>query len=200
MKLKKEVKEEKTKQEEEIILHELKAKNLVLAVSDEESIGFKVPKEDIIIVSPIPSTYKYYLFDDVEVTAMNTLERKVGDILDKQEKILWWFRNKVNRKWYSIQGWQQNKIRPDFVAAKKTAENHLELVYIIESKGEHLLGNIDTTYKKKVLDVMTEQKQLKNIKAYQTQIPFEEYVINDKVECCLIEQGKEEEKLKELLK
>ena len=192
--------EEKTKQEEEIFLKELKAQNLVLAVSDDDTVGFKVPKEDVITVSPIPSTYKYYLFEDVEVTAMNTLERKVGDLLDKQEKILWWFRNKVNRKWYSIQGWQQNKIRPDFVAAKKTAENHLELVYIIESKGEHLLGNIDTSYKKKVLDIMTEQKQLKNIKAYQTQIPFEEYVINDKVECYLIEQGKEEEKIKEILK
>jgi len=63
-----------------------------------------------------------------------------------------------------------------------------------------LLGNIDTTYKKKVLDVMTKQKQLKNIKAYQTQIPFEEYVINDKVECYLIEDGQEELKIKELLK
>jgi hypothetical protein len=73
-------------------------------------------------------------------------------------------------------------------------------VPIIESKGEHLLGNIDTTYKKKVLDVMTEQKQLKNVKAYQTQVPFEEYVINDKVECYLVEQGKEEEELKALLK
>jgi type III restriction enzyme len=192
--------EEKTKQEEEIFLEELKTQHLVLAVSDDDRVGFKVPTEDVITVSPIPSTYKYYLFDDVEVTAMNTLERKVGDLLDKQEKILWWFRNKVNRKWYSIQGWQQNKIRPDFVAAKKTADNRLELVYIIESKGEHLLGNIDTTYKKKVLDVMTKQKQLKNIKAYQTQIPFEEYAINDKVECYLIEQGKEEEKIKEILK
>lgn len=150
--------EEKTKQEEEIFLEELKAQNLILAVLDDETIGFKVPTEDVITISPIPSTYKYYLFEEVEITAMNTLERKVGDLLDKQEKILWWFRNKVNRKWYSIQGWQQNKIRPDFVAAKKTADNRLELVYIIESKGEHLLGNIDTTYKKKVLDVMTEQK------------------------------------------
>ncbi|MBN2729933.1 MAG: hypothetical protein JXR53_11980 [Bacteroidales bacterium] len=134
------------------------------------------------------------------LTAMNIFERKVGDILDKQEKILWWFRNRVNRKWYSIQGWQLHKIRPDFIAAKKTDDKHLELVYIIESKGEHLLGNIDTNYKKKVLDIMTEQKQLKNIKTYQTQIPFEEYTINDKVECYLIGQGKEEEKLKELLK
>lgn len=192
--------EEKTKQEEEIFLEELKTQNLVLAVSDDDTVGFKVPKEDVITVSPIPSTYKYYLFEDVEVTAMNTLERKVGDLLDKQEKILWWFRNKVNRKWYSIQGWQQNKIRPDFVAAKKTAENRLELVYIIESKGEHLLGNADTTYKKKVLDVMNEQKHLKNIKTYQTQIPFKEFLINEKVEYYLIEQGKEEEKIKEILK
>jgi len=192
--------DEKTKQEEEIFLEELKAQNLVLAVSDDDTVGVKVPKEDVITVSPIPSTYKYYLFEDVEVTAMNTLERKVGDLLDKQEKILWWFRNKVNRKWYSIQGWQQNKIRPDFVAAKKTAENHLELVYIIESKGEHLLGNIDTTYKKKVLDIMTEQKQQKNIKSYQMQIPFKEFQVNDKIECYLIEQGKEEEDLKNLMK
>ena len=192
--------EEKTRQEEEIFLEELKVQNLVLAVSDDETTGFKIPNEDVITVSPIPSTYKYYLFDDVEVTAMNTLERKVGDLLDKQEKILWWFRNKVSRKWYSIQGWQQNKIRPDFVAAKKTDKNHLELVYIIESKGEHLLGNADTAYKKKVLDAMTDQKQIKNIKSYQTQIPFEEYVINDKIECYLIEQGKEEEKIKEILK
>jgi type III restriction enzyme len=196
----KKLQEEKAKLEEKIFLEELKAQNLVLAVSDDKNVGFKVPEEDVITVSSIPGTYKYYLFDDVEITAMNTLERKVGDLLDKQGKILWWFRNKVNRKWYSIQGWQQNKIRPDFVAAKKTADNHLELVYIIESKGEHLLGNADTEYKKKVLDVMNEQKQQKNIKTYQTEIPFEEYNINDKVECYLIEQGKEEEKIKEILK
>jgi len=196
----KKLQEEKTKQEEEIFLGELKAQNLVLAVSDDDSVGFKVPKEDVITVSPIPSTYKYYLFEDVEITTMNTLERKVGDLLDKQEKILWWFRNKVSKKWYSIQGWQQNKIRPDFVAAKRTEDDRLELVYIIESKGEHLLGNMDTIYKKKVLDIMTEQKQHENIKAYQMKIPFEGYVINDKIECYLIEQGKEEEKIREILR
>jgi len=196
----KNLQEEKAKNEEEIFLTELKADNLVLAVSDDENIGFKVPTDDIITIGTIPSTYKCYLFDDVEITAMNSLERKVGDILDKQDKILWWFRNRINRRWYSIQGWQQNKIRPDFVAAKKIDNNHLELVYIVESKGEHLLGNVDTTYKKKVLDLMTEQKQQKNIEAYQTQIPFEEYTINDKFECYLIEQGNEDQKIKEIFK
>jgi len=171
-----------------------------LAVSDENSLGFRVPTEDIINVNAVPSTYKYYLFEDIELSAMNTLEKKVGDILDKQQKILWWFRNKVNKKWYSIQGWHKYKIRPDFIAAKKTGKNELELVYIIESKGEHLIGNPDTVYKKKLLDVMTDQKRKNDIKAYQTQIAFEDFVINDKVECYLIEQGKEEESLRELLK
>jgi len=196
----KELQDYKTKQEESIFLQLLNENKLVLAVSDDEQLGFKVPEKDYITANTVPSTYKYYLFDDVELTAMNSLEKKVGDILDKQEKILWWFRNKVSRNWYSIQGWKQNKIRPDFVAAKKTDKNELEIVYIIESKGEHLLGDIDTTYKKKVLDVMTEQKQKKEIKAYQTQIPFDEYVVNEKIECYLIEQGQEEQKLKELLK
>jgi hypothetical protein len=47
---------------------------------------------------------------------------------------------------------------------------------------------------------MTEQKKQEKIKTYQTQIPFEEFVVNDKVECYLIEQGKEEKGLKKLMK
>ncbi len=196
----KEFETEKTKQEEAIFLNLLESDKLILAVSDNDSIGFKVPEKDVITANINPSTYKYYLFEDIELNTMNTLEKKVGDVLDKQEKILWWFRNRTSKNWYSIQGWQKNKIRPDFVAAKKTENNELEIVYIIESKGEHLLGNIDTTYKKKVLDTMTEQKKQNKIKTYQTKIPFKEFVVNDKIECYLIEQGKEEEDLKKLMK
>lgn len=191
---------EKATQEESIFIKLLKDNKLVLAVSDNDNVGFKIPDKDVITVNTIPSTYKYYLFDDVELTTMNSLEKKVGDILDKQEKILWWFRNRTKNNWYAIQGWQKNKIRPDFVAAKKNNNNQLELVYIVESKGEHLLGNLDTTYKKKVLDVMTDQKKQKKIKAYQTEISFDDYVVNDNVECYLIEQGKEEQELKKLMK
>jgi len=195
----KEYVKEKVKQEEAVFLNLLENKKLVLAVSDNNTIGFKVPEKDVITANTIPNTFKYYLFDDVELSTMNSLEKRVGDILDKQEKILWWFRNRTSKDWYSIQGWKKNKIRPDFVAAKKNKSNELELVYILESKGEHLLGNTDTVYKKKVLDIMTEQKQQKKIKTYQTQIPFEEFVLNDKVECYLVEQGKEEEDLKKLM-
>ena len=124
---------------------------------------------------------------------------KIGDILDKQERILWWFRNKVSRNGYSIQGWQEYKLRPDFVAAKKNNQDELELVYILESKGEHLAGNADTVYKQKVLNIMTEQKKKKAIHHYeQMGLPFGQ--VNDNVTFYLVEQGKEEEELKKYFK
>ncbi|MCJ7812877.1 hypothetical protein MUP95_06120, partial [bacterium] len=191
---------EKSRQEESLFLDYLKANKLVLAVSDDSEMGYKIPQEDTITVSRIPNPYKYYLFEDVDILTMNPLEQKVGDFLDKQGKILWWFRNKVSKNWYSIQGWREYKIRPDFVAAKKKDKNELELVYIIESKGEHLSGNPDTIYKKSVLDVMMEQKNLGKIEVYQ-QLKLPLYSkINDHVEFYLIEEGKEEESIKKLYK
>jgi type III restriction enzyme len=186
---------EKTHQEEAVFLQYLREKKLVLAVSDEKEIGYQIPTEDIITANQIPSTYKYYLFDDVELATMNSLERKVGDILDKQAKILWWFRNRVSKQWYSIQGWQKYKIRPDFVAAKKNANGKLELVYIIESKGEHLLGNADTQYKEKVLDIMTDQHRTHSLVSYKQQ-PLPLYEVNEEAEFYLIEENKEEEILR----
>jgi type III restriction enzyme len=125
----------------------LESKRLVLAVSNDTDIGFRIPEKETITVGRFPNPYNYYLFDDVDITAMNSFEQTVGELLDKQEKIIWWFRNKVNRQWYSIQGWQENKIRPDFVAAKKNDNGKLELVYVLESKGAHLIGTPDTCYK-----------------------------------------------------
>jgi type III restriction enzyme len=189
--------EENKKLEESVFLEYLKQGKLVLAVSDTKGLGYRIPETDVISVSREPCTWKYYLFDEVELSSMNTLERKVGDVLDKQSKILWWFRNKISKQWYSIQGWHQYKIRPDFVAAKKMDNGKLELVYIIESKGEHLVGNADTEYKKKVLDLMTEQHKTGKIERVQQMSLFE---VNDQAEFYLIEEKKEEETVKSLFK
>jgi type III restriction enzyme len=188
---------ENKRQEEDTFLSLIKDDKLILAVSDTPELGFKVPATDSITVSRITCTWKYYLFNEIDLTAMNSLEQKVGDILDKQSKILWWFRNKVSKQWYSIQGWQKHKIHPDFVAAKKLENGKLELVYIIESKGEQLLGNPDTEYKKKVLDLMTYQSNMKKIEKVQQMSLF---AVNDKAEFYLVEDGKEEATLKTLFK
>lgn len=191
--------DEKVRQEEDIFLKALRDRKLVLAVSDNEETGYRIPPTDTVIVNRIPSTYKYYLFEDVEFSTMNSLESSVGDILDKQAKILWWFRNKVSKQGYSIQGWQQYKIRPDFVAAKKTYDGKLELAYIIESKGEHLLGNPNSQYKQKVLNLMTEQHRSDRIGCYQAK-QMDLFQVNEHIECYFVEETKEEESLKNLFK
>ena len=183
---------ERLRQEERIFDDLVAANQLVLAVSDHPTEGYFLPAQDVITVDRVPNFYKYYLYEDVDSSSMNSLEKSVGEILDRQQTILWWFRNKVSRGWYAIQGWRRNKIRPDFVAARKRADGGLELVYVLESKGEHLVGNADTRYKKQVLDKMTAtQKQI-----YQTEIGFG--VLNEAVGFYLIEQGREEAEIKTL--
>lgn len=184
-------------QEEAIFLKHLNEKHLELAVSDDNLIGYKIPETDQITSTSIPNTYTKNLYSDVEVATMNNLEKTVVSILENQTKLLWWFRNRVGKNWYSIQGWHENKIHPDFIAAKKKDDDSIELIYIIESKGEHLAGNPDSTYKKKVMDKITELQKSGNTKAYQVQLDFG--TINESIEAYLIEQNKEEEELKRLM-
>ncbi len=159
---------------------------LVLAVSDDPDIGYSVPPTDSISVDRTPNPYSKYLYSDVELSSLNSLETKVANILDEQEKLVWWFRNKVSRGWYSIQGWRQNKVHPDFVAAKKKENGTLELVYVLESKGEHLLGSPDTEYKSKLLSEMTRTKA----QPYQMELEFGK--VNEQVAFYVVEQGKED--------
>lgn len=105
----------------------------------------------------------------------------------------------MGKQWYAIQGWQQYKIRPDFVAARKADDGKLELIYIIESKGEHLIGNADTEYKKAVLNLMTEQHKTKRIERYQTK-QLNMFQVNEKAEFYFAEENKEEETIKKLFK
>ena len=185
-------------QEEAIFEKYLQNETLELAVSDDDSLGYKIPQSDTITTTNIPNTYTKNLYSDVEVSTMNTLEKSVVSILENQSKLLWWFRNRVGKNWYSIQGWQENKIWPDFVAAKKKNDNSVELIYVIESKGEHLAKNADTKYKKKVLDQITGMNRDGKLKSYQSTLDFG--AINTSIEAHLIEEKKEEEELKKLMK
>lgn len=191
------IRAERIRQEEDIFLRHLENEHLILAVSDEKKIGFKVPDVDTITVTSLPNTYTKNLYSDVEVATMNTLEHTVAQILENQQSLVWWFRNRVAKNFYSIQGWHESKIRPDFIVARKKDDDKIELVYILEAKGEHLVNNPDTQYKKKVLDKMTELKKEGKLKKYQTEIHFE--TLNEAIEAYLIEQTKEEEQLKKLM-
>lgn len=186
--------------EEQIFKEALNNGVIKLAITNDENSGFRVPENDVITTTNSPNLYNLNLYDDVEISTLNTLEKKVIDVLEKQETTLYWFRNKVAKNWYAIQGWRENKIRPDFVVAKKKDNDKIEIVYLIESKGEHLLGNNDTTYKNQVFQTMTEQYKNKSIKTYQIEIDFGDNVLNDAVEAYLIEDKNEEQQIKELMK
>jgi type III restriction enzyme len=179
-------------QEEAVFRQRLSSGKLILAASDDEKTGYSIPKQDIVSVDRTANVYSKNLFEDFESSALTPLERTVADTLDEQEKLVWWFRNKVSRGWYAIQGWRKYKIHPDFVAAKKKADGSLELVYVLESKGEHLAGNDDTTYKDKVMQEMTKTK----VETYQMEIKFGK--VNDRAEFYVVEQGNEESKIRTL--
>ena len=161
-----------------------------------------MPESDIITITNthIPNQFPKNLYEDGDLVSLSGLEKEVIKILEKQETTLYWFRNKVAKNWYAIQGWRENKIRPDFVVAKKKDEDKIEIVYLLESKGEHLLGNNDTIYKNDVFKTMTDQHKNKKIKTYQVEIDFGENVLNESIEAYLIEDQQEEQKIKELMK
>ncbi len=90
------------------------------------------------------------LFDYVEHESQNEYERKVALCLDRDAHVLWWYRNLVGPENFTVQGYKRNKIYPDFVVQSGKNGKPLNRVIVIESKGEHLEGNPDTTYKRNV--------------------------------------------------
>ncbi|MBH2018028.1 MAG: DEAD/DEAH box helicase family protein [Burkholderiales bacterium] len=81
-------------------------------------------------------------------------EREIAVYLDADRALTWWHRN-VARSHYALQGWQREKIYPDFIFAVQHGELDSKLV-VLEMKGIHLSGNPDTVYKQSVLQLMTE--------------------------------------------
>lgn len=81
-------------------------------------------------------------------------EREIAVYLDADRALTWWHRN-VARAQYALQGWQREKIYPDFIFAVQHGELDSKLV-VLEMKGIHLSGNPDTVYKQAVLQLMTQ--------------------------------------------
>jgi len=90
------------------------------------------------------------LFDYVDDESHNKYERAIALCLDRQSDVLWWYRNLVGPENFAIQGYRRHRIRPDFVVKRDDVSGPVHDVLVLESKGEHLEGNPDTTYKRAV--------------------------------------------------
>ncbi len=143
--------EHRRSQEKAIFEELIKSGALELVVSDDEATGFEMPMKDT-VANTIPSSYRLNLYEDIETSSLNSLEQEVANIIDASPNVIWWARNKAQKGWYAVQGWQRGKIRPDFVIARKNDKDELEFVYVVENKGEQLIGNPDTAYKQAVFD------------------------------------------------
>lgn len=93
------------------------------------------------------------LFSPIFENDLNGDEKDVAIYLDGDSAIKWWHRN-VARTQYGLQGWRRAKVYPDFIFAAKR-ENGSSRIVALETKGNQL-DNLDTAYKRDLLDVMTE--------------------------------------------
>ena len=126
-----------------------------------DSGGFKIPprikvKSNKQLVRDDNAPIQRSLFDYVPEENINELEKSVAIYLDKQEKLLWWYRN-MSKQDYHIQGWKKNKIYPDFIASEINTDDEADYgnVYVLETKGLHL-KNDDTKYKQDVFELCNE--------------------------------------------
>ena len=84
---------------------------------------------------------------------MNAFEVAFAGYLDQKAALQWWHRN-VAKTQYGLQGWKRQKVYPDFVFALVT-QNGQRRTVVMETKGLHLEGFSDTTYKRALLQRLT---------------------------------------------
>lgn len=94
------------------------------------------------------------LFLPVYASDLNDDEKQVAVYLDAEAVIKWWHRNGTDRGSYALRGWRRGNVYPDFVFAS-LQEDACERLVAIESKGDQLAGNLDTEYKRELLEMLT---------------------------------------------
>jgi type III restriction enzyme len=94
------------------------------------------------------------LFESVPEEEMGDWENKIASFLDEQERLFFWYRN-LDRKDYYVQGWKRGKIFADFIftLTEDQGKEDYHRAFVLETKGQHLKGNVDTEYKRSVFDI-----------------------------------------------
>lgn len=95
------------------------------------------------------------LFAPVYRNELNNAERDVAVYLDGHKAVIWWHRN-VARRQYGLQGWKRGRVYPDFVFAAR-GEGDARQITVLETKGDHLDQNLDTTYKRDLLAFLSDR-------------------------------------------
>ncbi|HAS6306966.1 TPA: restriction endonuclease subunit R [Vibrio vulnificus] len=121
-----------------------------------QTLEVNVSEHDQVLRSKDGSELEKSLFEKVYQNGLNNLERDTAWYLDRQESVYWWHRIAVNQREYSLQGWQKQKVYPDLLVCVEQPDSGSYRFSVLETKGEHLKGNDDTEYKRRLFDLLTE--------------------------------------------
>lgn len=82
-------------------------------------------------------------------------EKAVALWLDKYEQLFFWMRNYVNKDYFFLQGWRAHKLYPDFISTTRRPDGKygIDRVFVIESKGQHLVGNDKSRYIEEIFEL-----------------------------------------------
>lgn len=138
--------------------------SLRLLASDNEKLNWElaqtlevnVSEHDQVLRRKDGSELEKSLFEKVYQNGLNNLERDTAWYLDKQASVYWWHRIAVNQREYSLQGWQKQKVYPDLLVCVEQPNSGSYRFSVLETKGEHLKGNDDTEYKRRLFELLTE--------------------------------------------
>lgn len=138
--------------------------SLRLLASDNEKLNWElaqtlevnVSEHDQVLRRKDGSELEKSLFEKVYQNGLNNLERDTAWYLDKHETVYWWHRIAVNQREYSLQGWQKQKVYPDLLVCVEQPSSGSYRFSVLETKGEHLKGNDDTEYKRRLFELLTE--------------------------------------------
>jgi len=95
------------------------------------------------IKNPHDAEFNNHLYE--RAGKMNGEELVLAKKLDLLDNIKWWFRSVEKQDDFFIQGWHRDKFYPDFIVKTESG-----VYVVIEYKGENLITNIDTDYKKEL--------------------------------------------------
>lgn len=115
-----------------------------------------ISEEDRLLYRKDGGELEKNLFEKVYQRDFNNLEKETAWYLDSNASVHWWHRIAVNQRSYSLQGWQRHKVYPDLLACIHGIKEGKFRFTVLETKGEHLKGNDDTEYKRKLFELLTQ--------------------------------------------
>ena len=119
----------------------------------EKTIELSLTPEARPMTHPHGDPLQLNLFEQVFEAEFNNLETDFALYLDKQNAIQWWHRIAV-KQGYFLQGWRRDRVFPDFIACLQRSQTGPQRLCLFETKGQHLEGNNDTTYKQELIKTL----------------------------------------------